>query len=346
MATAHSPLASLLAEKPVAIADGAMGTNLFALGLSNGDCGEIWNVEHPDRVASIHRSMVEAGADILLTNTFGANRYRLQLHNAEDRMRELNMAGVAVAREAADGAGRPVIVAGSVGPTGDVLEPLGTRTFDEAVQAFTDQMQAMMDAGVDVIWIETIFANNELEAAVTAVQNVGAEFVSTMTFDTAGKTMMGLTPHDASRLVAGFSVKPIGFGANCGVGPAQMLDTLLGLKGGLGDNVAMVSKCNCGIPQMGTDLKIHYSGTPEIMADYACLARDAGARIVGGCCGTTAEHISAMATALSTRPQEQSPSISHIESVLGELNPVSAAPSTDTETPRRQRGGRRARRSA
>ncbi len=344
----ESPLTTLLADKPVLMADGAMGTNLFALGLANGDCGEIWNVEFPEKVQSIHREMVDAGADIILTNTFGCNRYRLELHQSAARVRELNMAGVKIAREVADDADRPVIVAGSVGPTGDVLEPLGTRTQAEAEDAFTEQIQAMADAGADVIWIETIFAENELNAAITAVQRVGIDYVSTMTFDTGGKTMMGLTPVDAGALVANFSVAPLAFGANCGVGPAQMLDTLFGLHKGLAGDMPTVTKCNCGVPQMGTDLEIHYSGTPEIMADYACLARDAGSRIIGGCCGTTAEHIRAMANALATSEKGEKPTIATVEKRLGELNPVSnaAARGAQADSDRtRKRGGRRGRRA-
>jgi len=328
-----SPLRALLDSKSVVVADGAMGTNLFDLGLSNGDCGEIWNVEQPDRVRSIHQSMVDAGADILLTNTFGANRYRLQLHKSEQRVRELNMAGVAVARQVADAVDRSVVVAGSVGPTGDVLEPLGTRTQTEAE---------------DVIWIETIFAENELAAAITAVERVGVDYVSTMTFDTGGKTMMGLTPTDAGGLVGDFAIAPLAFGANCGVGPAQMLDTLLGLQQRLVADVATVAKCNCGVPQMGTDMKIHYSGTPEIMADYARLARDAGARIIGGCCGTTATHIQAMVEALNSSSRGDCPTLATVEEKLGELNPVSEQRIQDIPSPAgsRKRGGRRSRRAS
>lgn len=349
MTESQSPLRQLLDTKPVVVADGAMGTNLFALGLANGDCGEIWNVEAADKVQSIHQSMVDAGSDIVLTNTFGCNRYRLELHKSAERVRELNMAGVKIAREVADSVDRPVIVAGSVGPTGDVLEPLGTRTQAEAEDAFTEQMQAMADAGADVIWIETIFAENELDAAITAVQRVDIDFVSTMTFDTGGKTMMGLTPVDAGGLVSGFSRTPLAFGANCGVGPAQMLDTLFGLNQGLANAVPTVTKCNCGVPQMGTDLKIHYSGTPEIMADYARLARDAGARIIGGCCGTTAEHIGAMVDALATSEKGETPTLAMVEEKLGELNPVSnEAPATAdaAASSGRKRGGRRGRRSS
>jgi len=343
-----SPLRALLDIKQVVVADGAMGTNLFDLGLANGDCGEIWNVEQPDRVRSIHQSMVDAGSDIVLTNTFGCNRYRLQLHKCEERVRELNMAGVKVARDVAESVERPVIVAGSVGPTGDVLEPLGTRTQAEAEDAFTEQMQAMADAGVDVIWIETIFAENELAAAITAVERVGIDFVSTMTFDTGGKTMMGLTPVAAGGLVGEFKLPPLAFGANCGVGPAQMLDTLLGLNQSLKPEVATVAKCNCGVPQMGTDMKIHYSGTPEIMAEYALLARDAGARIIGGCCGTTSVHIRSMVEALNTVAREDRPTLVEIEQRLGELNPVSEQAIQDVSpaAASRKRGGRRSRRAS
>ena len=157
------PLEALLAERDWVLADGAMGTNLFALGLAGGASGERWNLDEPTRVESVHRDMVAAGADIILTNTFGANRYRLALHGLGDRAIEVNESGAAIARRVADETDRPVVVAGSMGPTGDVLEPLGERTLAEAFDAFAEQAEGLRRGGVDVAWIETMYAENELD---------------------------------------------------------------------------------------------------------------------------------------------------------------------------------------
>lgn len=338
-------LNELLEQRDVLFADGAMGTNLFELGLNNGACGEVWNVESPAKVQSIHKSFVDAGSDIILTNTFGANRYRLALHAGAERVGELNRAGAAIAREIADMVDRPVIVAGSVGPTGDVLVPLGERTQAEAEEAFYEQICALAEGGADVAWIETIFAENELDAAIKGAERAGLPYVSTMTFDTGGKTMMGITAEHAARHTCGQTPAPIAFGANCGVGPAQMLDTIIGLKEGAPDDAVVVAKCNCGVPEMGSDMKIHYSGTPEIMADYARLARDAGVRIIGGCCGTTAEHIQVMVDAVRDTPRGAVPTIEEIRARLGDLTDTANATTAEavTAAPTKRRGRRKGR---
>lgn len=312
----------LLQERDVLLADGAMGTNLFALGLANGAPGELWNVERPDDVRSVYQGFVDAGSDIILTNTFGANRFRFALHKLQGRVRELNVASAMLARNVADKAGRPVVVAGSMGPTGDVLEPLGPRTQAQAEEAFHEQAEALRDGGVDVAWIETMFAENELAAAIRGVQLAGLPFVATMTFDTGGHTMMGIRPSEAMRLSKSLPARPIAFGANCGVGPAQMLDSVLGLAQGCEPGDIIVAKSNCGLPVMGDDMKVHYDGTPDIMAAYAWLARNAGARIIGGCCGTTAKHVRAMAQSLASRAMGTPPSIEDIEKALGPIPKV------------------------
>lgn len=312
-------LSELFNQKEIIMADGAMGTNLFDLGLANGAAGERWCVEQPDRVRSVHQRFVEAGADIILTNSFGANRYRFKLHRIEDRVREINIAAAKVARAVADAAERPVVVAGSIGPTGDILEPLGERTQREAEDAFAQQAEALKEGGVDIAWIETMFAHDELAAAVKGVHRAGLPYVATMTFDMGGRTMMGLKPHDAIEPTKDFESRPIAFGANCGVGPAQLLDSIIGLGRGARDDTVIVAKSNCGIPQVGDDGNIVYSGTPQIMADFACLVRDAGARIIGGCCGTTPVHLRAMVEALRVRPKGPLPSYENIERLLGPL---------------------------
>jgi 5-methyltetrahydrofolate--homocysteine methyltransferase len=318
----NDPISTLLGQRDVLLADGATGTNLFVLGLANGASGELWNVEQPDRVRSVHQGFVDAGSDIILTNTFGANRFRFALHKLQGRVRELNKAGAALAREIADKAGRPVIVGGSMGPTGDVLEPLGPRTGEQAEEAFQEQAEALRDGGADVAWIETMFADNELEAAIRGAQRAGLPIVATMTFDTGGRTMMGVRPSDAMRRSKSLPVRPIAFGANCGVGPAQLLDSVLGLVEGAEPGDIIVAKSNCGLPVMGDDMRVQYSGTPEIMAQYACLARDAGARIIGGCCGTTSAHVRAMAMALANSQKRSAPSYPDIEEALGPVRKI------------------------
>jgi len=317
MTSATNRLSELLESKEVLLADGGMGTGLFELGLANGAPGELWNLDHPDRVERIHRGFVEAGSDIILTNTFGANRYRFKLHGSQDKVREINIAAARIARKVADAAGRPVVVAGSIGPSGEMLEPIGERKPADVEEAFAEQAAALKEGGVDVAWIETMFFEEELGAAVRGAERAGLPYVLTMTFDTGGRTMMGLKPEAAIKLPKRHGWHPLAFGANCGVGPAQLLDSVVALVKGSSTGDVIVAKANCGIPQVGDDMKVHYSGTPEIMADYAALARGAGARIVGGCCGTTPTHLVAMRRALDERPKGEPPTYAEIERRLG-----------------------------
>ena len=226
----------------------------------------------------------------------------------------------------ADRAGRPVVVAGDIGPIGDVLEPLGSRSVRDAEEAFYEQALALKDGGVDIAWIETMFADNELDAAIRAAHRAGLDYVATMTFDTGGRTMMGVRPEDAMRRSAGFPWPPVAFGANCGVGPSQLMDSVIGLVRGAGKQAIVVAKSNCGIPVLDNDLRVHYNGTPEVLAAYACMARDAGARIIGGCCGTTPEHIRTMVAALASRPKGPPPSYEEIERKLGPLKMTTGLP--------------------
>ncbi len=187
-------LAALLAEKPVLLADGAMGTSLFAAGLATGEAPELWNLEQPERVRAVHQGFIEAGSDLVLTNSFGANRCRLKLHAAEGRVGELNRAAAGLARAAADASPRPVVVAGSIGPTGEILQPIGALSRADGEAAFAEQALALAEGGCDLLWIETLSAAEELEAAVAGAATTGLPIVATMTFDTHGRTMMGLTP--------------------------------------------------------------------------------------------------------------------------------------------------------
>jgi methionine synthase I (cobalamin-dependent) len=311
-------LRSLLDERRVLLADGGMGTGLFRRGLETGDSPELWNVDHPDRVVDLHREFIDAGSDIILTNSFGGNAYRLKLHAAEARVEELNEAAARVARQAADAASRPVVVAGSIGPTGEILAPVGTLDPAAAEAAFRDQAAALAAGGVDVLWVETMSSAEELAAAVRAASDVGLPVCATMSFDTNGRTMMGLTPDAALALAHGFTPALAGFGANCGIGPSQLLATLLGFSRFERQGEVIIAKGNCGIPEY-RDGAIHYSGTTTIMADYAVLARDAGARIIGGCCGTEGAHIAAMRQALDQTPVNGVPDVERIERLLGPI---------------------------
>jgi methionine synthase I (cobalamin-dependent) len=319
------PLSRLLAAKRVVLADGAMGTSLFARGLETGGSPELWNLEQPDQVRAVHQGFVDAGSDLLLTNSFGANRRRLALHGAEHRVAELNRAAARLAREAAGSTRRPVLVAGDIGPTGEIFAPVGAFSLADGEAAFAEQAAALAEGGVDLLWIETISSVEELTAAVAGAAPTGLPLVATMTFDTRGRTMMGLTCEAAMRLRGDLAVRPVGFGANCGVGPAQLVESVLGLMRAADPGDVIVAKGNCGLPHYH-DGEIRYDGTPEIMADYACLARAAGARIIGGCCGTTPLHVEAMAEALATRPEGPPPDLATVERTLGPIAPESAAP--------------------
>ncbi|MFO7804163.1 MAG: betaine--homocysteine S-methyltransferase [Paracoccaceae bacterium] len=318
------------------LADGATGTNLFNMGLESGDAPEFWNVNHPDRIAALYQGAVGAGSDIFLTNTFGGNASRLKLHDGQSRVRELNRAGAEVGREVADKAGRPVYVAGSVGPTGDIMEPMGSLTHASAVEMFHEQAEGLKEGGVDVIWVETISAWEEFRAASEAFALADMPWCGTMSFDTAGRTMMGVTSKDMARKVEKLDHPPLAFGANCGTGASDLLRTILGFEGAARP---LIAKGNAGIPKYH-DGHIHYDGTPALMADYAALARDCGAKIIGGCCGTTPEHLVAMREALETRAKGQTPTLPQITAALGGFS--SESDGTDGGGP--QRAARRGRR--
>ncbi len=328
----------LLREKDFILGDGAMGTNLFDLGLANGEPGELWNLNKPHMVAQIYQGFVDAGSEIILTNTFGANKYRFMLHSDPAQVQDVNITAARLARSVADACDRPVIVAGSMGPTGEMPEPYGERPVADIEEAFYQQAMALKQGGVDIIWIETMFFEDEIDAAAKAVERAGLAYVQTMTFDTNGCTMMGLKPQNAPQLKRDRKWNSIAFGANCGVGPSQLVDTIMGISENSSDGDVIVAKANCGIPKMGTDMKISYDGTPEIMADYACMARDAGARIIGGCCGTKPVHIAAMRHALDTRERQPRASHEQIAEILGSVTKTSKE---NVGTGRKATGARR-----
>jgi 5-methyltetrahydrofolate--homocysteine methyltransferase len=333
----NNALSKLLETRDWLMADGATGTNLFNMGLSSGEPPEMWNVEHPDNIRKLYAAAVDAGSDIFLTNTFGGNASRLKLHGAQGRVGELNRIAAELGREIADASGRVVVVAGSVGPTGDIFEPMGTMTHAVAVEMFHEQAEALKAGGADVLWIETISAPEEFKAAAEAAALAGMPWCGTMSFDTAGRTMMGVTSAQMAALVETLPNPPIAFGANCGVGASDLMRTVLGFQA-TGSARPVIAKGNAGIPKY-KDGAIHYDGTPELMGDYAVLARDAGARIIGGCCGTMPEHLRAMRHALETRPKGEVPSAEEIAAQLGSYSSVSDG--TDGDGPQRRERRRR-----
>ncbi len=310
-------LTSLLSERPWLLADGATGSNLFDRGLQSGDAPELWNTEFPDRVAGLQRAFVEAGADIILTNTFGGTRHRLKLHRAENRVAELNEAAARLARGEADRAPRTVLVAGSMGPTGEILEPLGPLSVDAAREAFAEQAAALARGGADLLWIETMSSVEETEAAVAGAQTTGLPIVATLSFDTNGRTMMGITPAELAELHSRNHLAACG--SNCGTGPAELVACIVNLATASAPEAVLVAKANCGIPQF-IDGAIRFDGTPELMAQYACLALDAGARIIGGCCGTTPDHLRVMRRALESHVRGPKPDLALIKARLGAIS--------------------------
>jgi 5-methyltetrahydrofolate--homocysteine methyltransferase len=326
-------LTDLLAQKPVLLADGATGTNYFQAGLNSGDPPEFWTTDRPQAVTALHQQFVDAGADIILTNTFGCNPHRLKLHHAQSRTYELARRAAELARSVADAASRPVVVAGSVGPTGELFEPMGLLTKEAALASFGIQLQGLRDGGADVAWIETMSAPEEANAAAEAAIAAGLPYVITYSFDTAGRTMMGMLPGAAAGTLAGQAVPPVAMGANCGVGAPDILVSLVEMSPA---PYPLITKGNCGVPHFhGTE--VVYSGTPQLMAHYARLAVDAGARIIGGCCGTTPAHLAAMRVSIDAHVRGEQPTL---DTIIEKIGPLTNAPPADN----RQRPARRSRR--
>jgi 5-methyltetrahydrofolate--homocysteine methyltransferase len=275
----------------VLVADGAMGTTLFELGLESGESPERLNVEQPEMIARVHRSFVEAGSDLILTNTFGGNRRRLALHRLEDQVGEFNRAGVGIARDVASKAGRPVLVAASVGPTGDLFEPLGLLTHAEGVEAFSEQMAALEEAGADILWIETLSAWEEIAAATEAASQFAIPHAVTLSFDTNGRTMMGLRPSDFGRWWTDLvpERRPAALGANCGTGLSEALVAADAISQAAPE-APVIIKSNCGIPVF-KDGRLTYPQGPELMEGYTRQARSVGCRIIGTCCGSLPSHV-------------------------------------------------------
>lgn len=334
-------LYDLLQEKKIILADGAAGTNFMNMGLEPGFPPDIWNLTDPDKPRQLHQDFVDAGSEIILTNTFGANAPRLKLHDAADQTYAINKAGAEIAGDVAAAAPQPVVVAGSVGPTGELFQPMGEMTEESAIAAFTTQMEGLRDGGADVIWIETMSAAEEIRAAAQAAINVGMPYAFTASFDTAGKTMMGLAPADVHAITEGLSEQPVVVGTNCGVGASDLVLGALDMTAANGEAV-VAGKANCGIPKVLGKETI-YSGTPELMADYAQLAADAGIRIIGGCCGTSPDHVAAMRASIDAYEPGPRPDRAVLEDKLGALVNPPREPSAEGGRAGRRGGGRRRR---
>ncbi len=273
------------------VGDGAMGTTLSAGGHEAGRSLELLSVEQPDLVRAAHRAYVEAGSEIIETNTFQASRPTLEHHGLGDRTRELNIAGAHLAREAA---GDDVFVAGSIGPTGKVLEPYGDYPQEAARAAFAEQAEALAEGGVDLFIIETFTALEEIQAAIEGAAPTGIPIAASMSFDPNGRTPFGVTPEAAAKELAEAGALIVG--ANCGtVSSAETGDILARFRAAT--EGLLIAQPNAGRPQR-TDAGTTYPETPETMAVSAERLRDLGVAIIGGCCGSTAAHIRAIAQRL------------------------------------------------
>ncbi|MBC7227578.1 MAG: homocysteine S-methyltransferase family protein [Thermoflexales bacterium] len=279
-----------LTSGPPIVADGAMGTMLQAAGLPPGKTGEFWVLERPDAVMAVHRAYVEAGADLILTCTFGGTRHRLNRIGLTNRVAEVNHRAVEIARQAA--AGR-ALVAGDIGPLGELLAPLGKLSYQEAVDLFAEQAAALAEAGADVLYIETMSALDEARAAVEGARQAAPHLPITLTFsfDTHGRTNMGVRPEQAAKAALEWGV--VAFGANCGA-TLEMTGEALEKMRAAAPDALLIAKPNAGLPRW-VEGKPVYDATPEMMADFAARAVALGARIVGGCCGSGPAHIQAIA---------------------------------------------------
>jgi 5-methyltetrahydrofolate--homocysteine methyltransferase len=275
------------------LADGAMGTFLIAQGLELGSPPEVWNIEHPQRIADVHRAYIAAGSRIVLTNTFGGSRIRLNRAGLGDRAAEFNRAAAALARAAA---GRRAFVAGDIGPTGEMMEPMGSLTFAGAVETFTEQARALAESGVDLLWVETMMDLEEARAAVTAAKQVSdLPVFCSLSFGPGGRTIMGTSAGQALE-----TLRPLGlsaFGANCGEGLDVMDDVLDQLRGSM-PSLPWIAKPNAGLPKIVGEKAVYEVG-PDQFAQRIGTLVDRGARVIGACCGTGPEFISAIARRIS-----------------------------------------------
>jgi 5-methyltetrahydrofolate--homocysteine methyltransferase len=296
MTAGTNRLTKLVGDTAPVLVDGGMGTLLQDRGLDDGGAGELWNVDRPDVVRESHEAYARAGARILTTNTFGGSRPRLKMHGLEDRVHEINQAAAAVARQVADE--HDILVAGDLGPTGELLAPLGTMDGAEAEEIFAEQLRGLRDGGIDVVLIETMSDLGEVEAAVRAAGSVVPDLpiIATLSFDTNLRSMMGVRPAQAVTSLAALGVDAVG--ANCGRGPAEMETIAAEMVEARPEGVLIVAQSNAGLPQVVGD-HFEYDKTPADLAEHAKALRSLGVDLIGACCGSTPEHISAMGAAVA-----------------------------------------------
>ncbi len=285
-------------KRGLLLSDGAIGTELQKLGLEAGAFGELWNVEHPDRVQAVHEAYREAGAELFTTNSFRSNRLSLAGQGLADRAGELSRCAAEVARAAA---GPDAWIAGSVGPFGGFLEPLGETQAAEARAAFLEQARALLEGGADAIVVETMSALDEAETAVRAAREAGAPAViALMTFDRGAggyRTMMGTRPADAARALRSAGADIVGTNCGTGLSVEDYAEIVREISSAIDCPVEV--RPNAGSPEL-VDGRIHYRQEASLMARSIAALVEAGAAIVGGCCGTTPEHIRAFRTALQS----------------------------------------------
>lgn len=276
------------------LADGATGTLLQSMGLEAGQAPEVWVLEEPERIRALYQSYVDAGSDLFLTCTFGGTRYRLESHGLADQVYEVNRRAGELARQVA---GDDAFVGGDMGPTGQLLQPLGPLTAEEMTAAFAEQAAGLAAGGADFLLIETMSSLEEAQAAIAgARQATGLPIICTFSFDTRGRTMMGTKPQQVAETIG-----PLveGIGANCGKDPAEYVEFVQIMRQAAPEAI-LWAKPNAGLPRVEAGQAV-YDATPEFMADLAQRLRQAGAQVIGGCCGTTPAHISAMNSALQPR---------------------------------------------
>ncbi len=273
-------------QKGVVLCDGAMGTLLYMRGISYQRSFDEQNISNPNVVLDAHRDYIKAGAEIIETNTFGANAARLKNFGLEDKVREINLKGAKIAREAREIEGKEVFVAGSMGPLGKLLTPLGYLSEIEAVDIFQKQAEALLEGGVDLFMVETFSDIAEIKLAVLAIRNVcKLPIIASMTFGEDGKTFLGYSAEEAAKELDQLEVEIIG--ANCSVGPQNMLDVARRLRRATGKMIAI--QPNAGLPRF-VDGRFVYLSSPEYFAEYAMEYLKVGTNIIGGCCGTTPEY--------------------------------------------------------
>jgi 5-methyltetrahydrofolate--homocysteine methyltransferase len=282
-------------ENSTLVSDGAMGTMLQDRGLTDGGSPELWNVERPEVIETVLEEYAKAGARLLTTNTFGGTRGRLAMHGLENRVYELNKAGAEIAKRVAS-RHLGTFVMGDIGPTGDLMEPMGTLTLESAKEIFAEQIRGLVDGGADTLLIETMSDLSEVEAAINAVHEIAPHLpvIATMSFDTNLRTMMGIKPSQAVQRLSSLGVRIIG--ANCGRGMDEMRLIAKEMVDARSSGVFIIAQSNAGLPILVGDT-FEYQGTPAEMAKFAEEMRDLGVDIIGSCCGSTPAHTSAIAKA-------------------------------------------------